>query len=52
MYFFKLHFLHFVQYLRKIAVKVEGKNRKSCNIKFLETVQNTELHIFWVFWKL
>jgi len=38
--------------LIKIAVKVARKNRKSCNIKFLDTAQNVELHIFWVFRKL
>jgi len=34
--------------LRKVACK----NRKSCNIKFLETAQNIELYISWVFRKL
>jgi len=38
--------LHFAKYLIKIAVKVAHKNRKSCNIKFLETAQNIELHRF------
>ena len=47
---FYLH-LHFAQYLIKIAVKSERKNRKSCNVKFLETAQNIELHVFWVFRK-
>jgi len=32
--------------LIKIAVRVARKNRKSCNIKFLETAQNIELHIY------
>jgi len=32
--------------------KVACKNRKSCNIKFLETAQNIELYISWVFRKL
>jgi len=30
---------------KKLQVKIE-KVAKSCNIKFLETAQNTELHIF------
>jgi len=32
--------------LPKIAAKVARKNRKSSNIKFLETAQNIKLHIF------
>jgi len=40
------------QYMIKIAVKSCTQNRKSCNIKLLETAQNIELHIFWVFRKL
>jgi len=48
--------LHFAQYLdkncsKKLHVNIE-KVAKSCNIKFLEKAQNTELHIFWVFRKL
>jgi len=34
-----------------LHVKIE-KVAKSCNIKFLETAQNIELHIFLVFRKL
>jgi len=34
-----------------LRVKIE-KVAKSCNIKFVETAQNVELHIFWVFRKL
>jgi len=36
---------------KKLHVKIE-EVAKSCNIKFLETAQNIELHIFWVFRKL
>jgi len=30
-----------------LRAKIE-KVEKSCNIKFLETAQNIELHIFWL----
>jgi len=38
-------------YSKKLHVKIE-KVAKSCNIKFMETAQNIELHIFWVYRKL
>jgi len=47
---FLITLLHFAQYLMEIAVKSARKNRKSrqkCNIKFLETAQNIELHILY-----
>jgi len=37
--------------LQKLHAKIE-KVAKSCNIKFLETAQNIELYISWVFRKL
>jgi len=36
---------------KKLHAKIE-KVAKSCNIKFLETAQNIELYISWVFRKL